>query len=168
MTDPEEEPIAVLSVSAPRRVFSALVQGGLGVLLISLGLSLPEPSLAATGALLIFGLGALYLTYRMYRATARDIILTRQELRDSTGELIAPLEQIASVDKGFFAFKPSNGFLLRLAEPAPRAWVPGVWWRMGTRVGIGGATNGKAARDMADIITILKADPDAGRPPADA
>ena len=70
---------------------------------------------------------------------------------------------IASVDRGAFAFKPSNGFTVRLKSPAPRAWLPGLWWRLGRRVGVGGATPGKAARDMADVITILLKDPDVAR-----
>ena len=99
---------------------------------------------------------ALALAHRSYQATARDLILTRRGLYDSTGEELARIDDIVSVDRGFFAFKPSNGFLLRRKTPGPRRWLPGLWWRMGTRVGVGGATNGKAAREMADLIMLLQ------------
>lgn len=158
----EDDIIAVLSVSTPRRLFAAFVQGALGLLLLALIAKLPDPTVLGVITLAGFGSLSLYFAVRMYRATATDVILTRKGLHDSSGAEIAAIDNIQSVDKGFFAFKPSNGFLLRLATPRPGAWVPGVWWRRGTRVGIGGATNGKAARDMADIIMILKADPTAG------
>ncbi|MEM8872282.1 MAG: hypothetical protein AAF848_01255 [Pseudomonadota bacterium] len=160
------DPIAVLSVSAPRRYFAAGVQAALGLVLILVAAQLPAPTPIGVFVLLIFGGLALWASITMFRATQRAIILSRDALIDSEGEVIALLTDISSVDSGFFAFKPSNGFLLRLSAPAPRRWVPGVWWRMGTRVGIGGATNGKAARDMANIITILLQDPGAGLPPA--
>lgn len=155
-------PIATLRISPARRVFSAGVQAALGLVLIGTAAQLPEPH--PLGLLTLIGIGVLCLagSAGMYKATGRDVILTREGVFDSTGRTIARMEQIASVDRGFFAFKPSNGFMIKLTTPGTRAWVPGVWWRFGTRVGIGGATNGKAARDMADVIMLLKADPKAG------
>lgn len=164
MTDPTD-PIAILSVSPIRRLFSTGVQAGLGVVLILTAGQLPDPSPLALVTLLALGGAALWMAWNMYHATSRDVILTREAVTDSQGETIARLDDIRSVDSGFFAFKPSNGFLLRLSSKHSRRWVPGLWWRMGTRVGIGGATNGKAARDMADIIRLIKADPSAGLPP---
>lgn len=156
------DPIARLMVTPARRMFVAFVQGGLGVLLLVSAAGLSEPSPAAIFALVAFGLLALWQAARSYRAAGLAILLTREGLYDSSGRLIAALSDIASVDRGFFAFKPSNGFLLRLKARGERAWVPGLWWRLGTRVGIGGATSGRAARDMADVISILLADPEAG------
>ncbi len=164
MTEPTD-PIAILSVSPIRRLFSTGVQAGLGVVLILTAGQLPDPSPLGLVTLLALGGVALWMAWNMYQATGRDVILTREAVTDSQGETIARLEDITSVDSGFFAFKPSNGFLLRLSSKASRRWVPGLWWRVGTRVGIGGATNGKAARDMADIIRLIKADPSAGLPP---
>ncbi|MEM8788140.1 MAG: hypothetical protein AAGE76_07750 [Pseudomonadota bacterium] len=154
------DPIAILRVSAARRVFGAVVQGGLGLLLLVLAVQLPEPTVPGRLALIGFGLLSLWQALVMYRATGRDLVLTKAGLFDSAGEPIAALDNIASVDRGFFALKPSNGFLLRLHGAPGRRWVPGLWWRLGTRVGVGGATSGKAARDMADIIALMKADPD--------
>lgn len=154
--DHENEPIAMLRVSTARRIFGALIQGGLGVLLIGIAMQLPDPSAVGVAVLIGIGILALWLAQLSYRATGRQLILTRKKLHDSNGEVLARVEDIVSVDRGFFAFKPSNGFLLRLSTPGQRRWLPGLWWRMGTRVGVGGATSGKAAREMADLISLLR------------
>lgn len=168
MPDPSE-PIAVLRVSFIRRALGALAQAGLGVLLISVAAGLQNASFVSVFLIVALGLFSIWQAWRLYHGAARDLILTRKGLYDSAGREIAALDQIASVDRGTFAFKPSNGFLIRLKQSAPKAWVPGLWWRFGTRVGVGGATNGKAARDMADVITLMLADPDfMDRPPEQA
>ncbi len=154
--DRDDEPIALLRVSAGRRLFGAATEGGLGVLLIVVAMRLPEPSVLGVTALIGFGVLALALAQWSYRATSRDLVLTRRGLYDSAGEELARIDDIESVDRGLFAFKPSNGFLLRRKTPGSRRWLPGLWWRVGTRVGVGGATNGKAAREMADLIALLQ------------
>ena len=160
---PVDDPIAVLTVSPARRIFGTGLLVALGALLLWIWLTLPDKTLLAT--LVFAGVGglALWQAQRFHQATARSIVLSAAGLTDSTGEVIAEMGNIASVDRGAFAFKPSNGFTVRLKSPAPRAWLPGLWWRLGRRVGVGGATPGKAARDMADVITILLKDPDVAR-----
>ena len=152
-----DDVIAILRVSKARRIFSLAVQVALGLLLVWVALTLPERQLVIQALLLLLGLGALWQALAVWRATGTDVVLTRTGLHDSTGRTIATLDHIENVQRGAFAFKPSNGFSLKLTEPAPRAWVPGVWWRLGTRVGIGGATSGKAAKQMADVIALMKA-----------
>ena len=56
------------------------------------------------------------------------------------GPSLHNLKNIARVERGLFAFKPSNGFLILLNNPMSRAWHPGLWWRFGRRIGIGGVT----------------------------
>ena len=56
------------------------------------------------------------------------------------------------MDRGAFAFKPSNGFMLKLSRKGPFAWEPGIWWRIGRRVGVGGVTPGTPAKVMAEMI----------------
>ena len=153
----QDAALAVLEVSTPRRVVAALAQAGLGGVALWAAVVPPQPGPAAALVLSLLGLGALWMAWAGWRASAVAIVLTRRGLHDSRGAEIAPLGAIASVDRGFFALKPSNGFLLRLDHPMPRAWVPGVWWRAGTRVGIGGAAGARAAREMADLIALAKA-----------
>ena len=153
------DPIATLRISPARRIFATAIQVGLGLVLISTAASLPEPAPLGLAVLIGFGILALWGGWSMYKATANDIVLTREGVFDSAGTVLATLENIDKVARSFYAFKPSNGFMIRLKAPMARKWGPGGWWRYGTRVGVGGATNGKAARDMADVIALMKADP---------
>ncbi|NNU79958.1 hypothetical protein HMH01_05845 [Halovulum dunhuangense] len=152
-----DHPLAILAPSAPRRWLSAFVQGGLGVMLVWFAANLAEPSPLLVVMLLAGGLLAIHLARLTWIATGRRIILTRQGLSDSDGTLLATMDQIQRVDRGVFAFKPSNGFVVTLKDPAPRGWAPGLWWRLGRRLGVGGSVDGRAAREMADLIAVIKA-----------
>jgi hypothetical protein len=91
----------------------------------------------------------------MRRATGHGLVLTERELRDSAGTVLARVEDMVSVDRGLFAFKPSNGFLLMTATRAERAWRPGLWWRFGRRIGVGGLAPARQTRAMAEIIATM-------------
>jgi hypothetical protein len=82
------------------------------------------------------------------------IELTETEIRTSNGEVLARMDEILAVDRGAFAFKPSNGFTLKLNTKKPRAWAPGLWWRFGRRVGVGGVTSAGQAKFMAEQIAL--------------
>ena len=69
-----------------------------------------------------------------------------------SGVELCRLEEIDGIERGLALFKPSSGFALRLKSERPRGWSPGLWWRIGNRVGVGGATPGRAGRNMADAI----------------
>ena len=143
--------LAIVQPSLPRRLFGTGVLGAIGVLLIYIAAAkMPMPIWQVL--LTALGAGTLYLSLRMRRATAHRIELTAEGLRCSDGRVIARMDQITGVDRGAFAFKPSNGFLLRLSEPGPRAWAPGLWWRLGHRVGVGGVTSAAQTRIMAEMI----------------
>jgi hypothetical protein len=62
------------------------------------------------------------------------------------------------VDRGTFAFKPSNGFLLRTETRQPRLWQPGLYWRTGRRIGVGGITRAAESKALADLIAIKLAE----------
>lgn len=87
------------------------------------------------------------------------IELTPTELRDGDGTVIARVADIEALDRGVFAFKPSNGFLLRTAAGTQdgNVWRPGLWWRIGRRVGIGGMTPGSQTKFMSEIISAMMA-----------
>lgn len=154
----DEKVLAVVRASAMRRGLGLVMLGGLGVLLLYIAVARPPDAAGWHAFLAAVGLLALWGAERMRRATAQAVELTGAGLRSTDGEVIAPLEQIATVDRGMFAFKPSNGFILRLKTPAPGRWRPGLWWRFGRRVGIGGVTPGAQAKAMADIIAARIAD----------
>ena len=152
----ENEVLAVARASMGRRVLGILSLGSLGVLLLYIAFARsPEPGWQAF--LVVIGLAALWCMNAMRQATANRIELTPTELRDSDGTVIVRLDQIENQDRGFFAFKPSNGFLIRSRTPAPRTWRPGLWWRMGRRIGIGGMTPGSQTKYMAEAIATILA-----------
>lgn len=110
------------------------------------------PALTIPGALI-----ALWFAERLWRATRVGIELTPEALRDSEGRVLTPVGAILSVDRGAFAFKPSGGFVLTLSTSPGPAWQPGLWWRYGKRLGVGGVIARAEARAMADAIAQLVA-----------
>ncbi len=150
-----DEILARLQASAPRRFLGVGVLATLGVTLIAVGLGQGTPDIGGRVLLMVFGGSALWTADVMRRVTSVTIELTAQQLRCDTGEVIADLSDIISVDRGTLAFKPSNGFLLRLRTSAPRRWWPGLWWRIGRRVGVGGVTPGPQTKAMAEVLNAL-------------
>ncbi|WP_299411801.1 hypothetical protein [uncultured Sulfitobacter sp.] len=156
--DPDEV-LAVARSSAGRRLLGLGSLGLLGILLIYIAI-VESPSLIFRLVLLIMGVGALLLVDKMRRATASTIELTPTALRDSDGTVIALIEDVDGLDRGFFAFKPSNGFLLRTVNKGPNEWRPGMWWRVGRRIGVGGMTPAHHSKQMSEILAIMMAQRD--------
>ena len=154
----EDEVLAVIRASVMRRVAGIGMMASLGALLLYIAVTRTHDSMAWQLFLVVLGAGALWMAERMRKATQLSVELTREGIRASNGELIAALDNIESLDRGFFAFKPSNGFLLRLHDRSPSMWQPGLYWRVGRRVGIGGVTPGSQARAMAEVIAVLMAE----------
>lgn len=149
------EKLVEIQPSRFRRAFGVGVLGLLGLLLLYLGLGRSHSSGLAQLSLSLMGALSLFGAQRMWRATSLALILTSESLVDGAGREIAQVDNIERVDRGMFAMKPSNGFNMRLSEPRPRAWAPGLWWRMGRRVGVGGTLSGGQSRLMADTLTAL-------------
>lgn len=156
-----DEVIAVVTASAGRRFLGVTSLAILGILVIYVSLAQP-PVFYMRVFLLVVGIVALWMADRIRRATGSQIELTEHELRDSSGIVIARIEDLQSIDRGFFAFKPSNGFLLKLKTPDAGTWRPGLWWRIGRRVGIGGMTPGSQTKFMSEVIAAMIAQRDMG------
>ncbi len=155
----DDEILAVVETSAMRRWMGIIMLAGVGGLVIYVALATPpEPMWQAF--LIVIGVLALWMAERMRRATEYRLELTQTQLRSSDGEIIALVGDIKKVDRGVFAFKPSNGFMLRTAAPGPRAWRPGLWWRMGRRIGVGGVTSAGQTKAMSEILSALLAEHD--------
>lgn len=148
-------PLAILTASAPRRAFATLVLVGLGTLLIWLGFAAPPASVALQLGLIGLGGLVLWLSHRLFLATSARLELRTDGLCDSSGAMLCRIEEIARIERGTFAFKPSNGFLIVLTSRAPRHWAPGLWWRMGRRIGVGGVTPGPQTKVMAEALASL-------------
>ena len=154
MDDRQEEVIARVSPSTGRRVLGIGMLSFLAVLVLYVAITTP-PSLGWQLFLVALGAAALMIANAMRKSTRQTLELTRQELRDDKGTLIVRLEDVVSIDRGAFAFKPSNGFLVRTRKSGPRAWNPGLWWRMGRRIGVGGVTSAHQAKFMVEILTAM-------------
>ncbi len=99
--------------------------------------------------------GAFWLAFSAMGARSSYVILTKEGFYDEHGDMLCPMSEVDKVDAGLLALRPSKGFLLRLRTSAPWGWSPGLWWRFGKRFGVGGATPGRAGKDMADQAVAL-------------
>ncbi|WP_424975226.1 hypothetical protein [Dinoroseobacter sp. S124A] len=152
MSDPEEfelpeRPVLHLTPAPFKRGVSAAMLFLLAFLLGYVLLLHPPASFGWMAFLGVMTAGAGWLGISMAQARPQGLELRSDGLYRADGEVICLLSEIVSVNRGAFAFKPSNGFLLRLAEPRDRAWMPGLYWRLGRFVGVGGVTH-KAQGDM--------------------
>lgn len=154
-----QEVLAVVQASNGRRFLGLASLGMLGVLLLYIAFARP-PDLGWQVFLIVVGGVSLWGADAMRRATASRVELTETELRDGDGTVIALVGDIISMDRGAFAFKPSNGFLLKTKTTNTRIWRPGLWWRMGRRIGIGGMTPGHQTKFMSEILSALMAQRD--------
>ena len=145
--------LAILQPSLGRRII------GIGSL-CAIGFFVGYLSFMAPGAffwqlvLFIIAIVAIWAANQIRLATQFQIEMTDVDIRDSSGAVLAEFDEIEKVDRGVFAFKPSNGFLLLLKKNARPSWQPGMWWRFGRRVGVGGMTAGAEAKFMADLIAM--------------
>jgi len=156
-----DEVLAVLAASPARRIMGVGTVLTLGALAVYVALFEPPGHPGWTAFLIVLGLVALWLSNKMRHATQAHLELTRTDLRSSTGEVLASVADIEALERGALAFKPSNGFTLRLksgCDAGPRRWEPGLWWRMARRVGVGGVTPGSQARMMAEVLAGLMAE----------
>lgn len=153
--------LAELRVSPVRCALAVLICVALGAALILGGIdALGRRPLAGVALAAIGGL-AVALGLSLASRRGGVVRLTEAGLADGDGRQIARWDEIAHVDRGMFAMRPSRGVLIRTTRPLGRAWSPGLWWRIGRRAGLGGITRGTDARAMADILTLRQAE--AGR-----
>jgi len=146
--------IMTLRPTGPRRWSGILAQLMLGVVLMSFVFSTGlSPTMRLFFALLAGAV--LYGAFWMRAVTLQEIQLTERELRINAGRVLTTIDNIESVERGAFAFKPSNGFLVRLKKPCGKGWAPGVWWQRGRMLGIGGTMNAGQSRGMADTMAAM-------------
>lgn len=158
MTDETpSEVLATVQSSQGRRILGIGSLWILSLLVIYVGIAQP-PALVWQLFLLVLGGGSIWIAEMMRHATRLRLELTQTELRDSSGVVLARTEDIVAIDRGMFAFKPSNGFLLLMRNSGARGWRPGMWWRLGKRVGIGGMTPGHQTKFMAEMVSAMIAE----------
>lgn len=153
MTGGESETILEIKPSPLRRwmaLLALLILAGM-LLILAIG-DVPD-----LWRLFFVGVGVwvLWSGNNLRVATLDGLVLTRKGLSTTSGKMLARVENIDKVERGVLAFKPSNGFLVRLKEPDGRAWAPGLYWKIGRRLGVGGTLSGGQSRAMADLMAAL-------------
>lgn len=109
----------------------------------------------AAGPALAVAAVALAAAFRLWRATGSPLTLTDAALTDGRGRVVARITDIRTVERGALSLAPAGGFVLRLSRPAAARWTPGLWWRVGTRVGVGGSTPRLRTREMGLLIEAM-------------
>ena len=149
------ETIAKLAPSTARFWSALVIITAFGALLLWIAATGAAGTAIGTIISLVSSALAFYAATVINKIKNRSLILTRDGLFDDQGTALCKMENIESLDRSFFAFKPSNGFVIKLKSKTDRAWVPGLWWRYGKRVGVGGVTSVAQAKAMADTLTLL-------------
>ena len=149
------DPMLTLTLSPARRWFGLAMTGGLAAMAAAVLALQPPQSPWAILLLVVVLVVAGRQAWGMYAAASRAILMYEDRLTDESGRDLARFEDVVRIERGLFAFKPSNGFLLVLNERAKRESVPGLWWRLGRRLGVGGAAHAQTAKNMADAIQTM-------------
>ncbi len=148
----DTEVLATVMPSPIRRFSGLAILAFLGGMLVYVALVTPPQSFGLQAMLLGLGGVILWLAVKMHKATQHGIELTKTELRTTDGLVLVRLEDVDSVVRGSFTMKPSNGFSVLTKVAQTRGWAPGLWWRVGKRVGVGGVTGAGHTRFMAEIL----------------
>lgn len=150
----DEVTLIVLGASAPRLWLGVACTAGLALVLFWVVFA-GRPAMVYQVSFLAGGVAALALADRLRRAGRDRIVLTNRYLKTESGRILTEVANVTSVDRGAFSFKPPNGFIVRLKEPAGRGWVPGLWWQRGRVIGVGGVVPAGQARAMAEALTAM-------------
>lgn len=147
--------IVKIQPSLSRRVFGVILLSLAALVLLNFAFAQATNSWMLR--LLLFVMAAVFFWQAQANLRFKDaaLVLTREGLFDGRGNLICSMSNIAKVDRGWFSFKPSNGFLLHLKEPMTTKWSPGLFWLIKTRMGVGGAISPSQTKEMSDKLILL-------------
>ena len=159
--DPNEV-LARITPRPARRIFATGITGLLGMILIYIAAAFPPADLVWLVFLVALGALCLFWAWRLWQASAVILELTRSEMREEGGRQLFRVEDVDRVDASPFAFKPAAGFLVHLKSPQPRVYAPGLWWRAGRRVAIGGVTGRAEGKAVVELLNVMLADREGG------
>ena len=151
MTD---KAIAIIRPSPVRRIVALAATVGCGFVLIYFAFTAADVAFLWKGVSVVIGVLLIFMADWLRRSTRVSIELAASGIRDSSGRMLCSLDNIEAVERSAFSLKPSNGLGVRLKSPQDMAWVPGLWWRYGRRLGIGGITPAAEAKFMGDLIAL--------------
>lgn len=153
-TDDDEVVLIELGPSAPRLWLAVICTAGLAALLLWIVFA-GRPAMGYQVFFLAAAVAFLWLADRLRRTGGDGLVLTNKTLKTKSGRVLSPVDNVRSVERGAFAFKPPNGFLVRLKEPKGQGWTPGLWWQRSRVIGVGGVVSAGQARAMAETLTAL-------------
>ncbi len=159
--DPDEV-LARITPKPARRVFATGVTGILGIILIYIAAAFPPAELVWLAFLIALGALCVFWAWRVWQASAAVLELTRREMREAGGRQLFLTDEVDRVDNSPFAFKPAAGFLVHLKTRHPRVYAPGLWWRAGRRVAIGGVTGRAEGKAVVELLNVILADREGG------
>lgn len=159
----ESKIIATVMPSMIRRYAGLLILTVLGGILVYVAMATPPASILLRVFLLGLGGVVLWLAENMRRATKIGVVLTQDALQTTDGQVLVRVDDMLGVVRGSFSLKPSNGFsVLTKTRQAP-GWAPGIWWRFGKRVGVGGITAASQAKFMSEVLAAMLSERGIGR-----
>ena len=150
-----DTPLITVKPSPARLWFSVASLGALGALMLWIALAHPPAELGWRVFLLLGGGGIGWGAWRLVSLQDRALVLTQTSLFDTQAGEICRIADIAQINRGVFAVKPARGFALTLATRHQRRWVPGLWWRIGRSVGVGGMTGAVETKLLAEMIEAM-------------
>ena len=151
MTD---KAIAIIRPSPVRRLVALAATVGCGLVLIYFAFTAKDVAFLWKSVSVVIGVLLVFMADWLRRSTRVSIELSRSGIRDTEGRMLCALDNIEAVERSAFSLKPSNGLGVKLKTPESAAWVPGLWWRYGRRLGIGGITPAAEAKFMGDLIAL--------------
>jgi hypothetical protein len=147
--------IIKIQPSVARRLFGVVILCMAALVMLNFAIGGTAQSVVLRFVLFILGVAFLWQAQANFRFANAALILKREGLFDDRGELICSLSNISKVDRSWFSFKPSNGFLIRLHQPAVRRWSPGLYWQIGKYLGVGGSISPAQTKEMSDKLLLL-------------
>lgn len=157
-----DEVLARITPKPARRIVATGMTGGLGVILVYIAATFPPADLVWLVFLVALGVLCLFWAVRLWQASSVVLELTRTEMREAGGRRLFAVEDVDRIDNSPFAFKPAAGFLVHLTVSQPAVYAPGLWWRAGRRVAIGGVTARAEGKAMVELLNVMLADREGG------
>ncbi|MEO0359341.1 MAG: hypothetical protein AAF386_13850 [Pseudomonadota bacterium] len=149
----------LLMVSPLRRIFALGALALLSGLCLYLVFNAPFSfGITVIGSLI--ALGAFWAFAKMYQGTRLAVELRDDGMYLTDGRCLAAMDQIVRVDRGTFSIKPTNGFTLILRDKAAFEFVPGLYWRSGRKLGLGGVTAPHMGKMMSEALAMRIAERD--------
>ena len=147
--------ILKLKPNRGRRIFGVVVLTVCGIFLLFYTLFAAQGGLFFRVVALLIGALFLWQAQWNLRVSNTTIILTKEGLYTANGDLICRVSNMLEIDNGWFSFKPSNGFLVRLYEAEDPKWARGLYWRIGKRLGVGGAIAPAEVKALSAQLSLL-------------